>query len=162
MVADVVHPIIGRDFFDGPGRNIVLDPLNRSYSARSITASLTPGTDSSFQCAKTTVPLNPGAEPFFPSEPTEDNCTREAKQLVTEYINYFQDVPCSSPALFSPIRIDTGNNAPVFSKARPLFGEKAEAVKDILKSLVEKQIIEPVNDCVEWASPIHVVPKDGN
>ncbi|CAB4045139.1 integrase core domain, partial [Paramuricea clavata] len=102
--------------------------------------------------------LDPQAPSFQPNLQLE-----EARCVAAKAIDVFEkelgpDVG-QSPSLFSPIRIDTGTNSPVFSKSRPLKGEKANFVKEKLNELLCSGVIEEVRGPIEWCSPIHVAPK---
>jgi len=58
-----------------------------------------------------------------------------------------------------PLTIDTGSAKPVFSKARPLYGEKRAQVEAELTKWEAEGIIVRVDDDVQWASPLHAVKK---
>ena len=62
-------------------------------------------------------------------------------------------------SLTIPLSIDTDSNRPVFSKARPLYGEKREEIEKELLAWEKDGIIERVSDAIQWASPIHAVKK---
>jgi len=53
--------------------------------------------------------------------------------------------------------IDTGDNRPVYSKARPLDAEKEKYVRAEFEALLRDGVIEPSKS--EWSSPLVLVPK---
>ncbi|CAB4045437.1 Hypothetical predicted protein, partial [Paramuricea clavata] len=140
---DVIRPILGRDFFEGPGRNWLLDV----GSAKLIKKPESPylGIPISFNskaiCSLVKPTFNPAAVPFRPSSDIS-SWKIQAQQLVDNFVKVIGKDDGSSPCLFAPIRIDTGDKAPIFSKFRPLTGEKANFVKDKLQELVNAGIIE--------------------
>ncbi|CAB4045831.1 Hypothetical predicted protein, partial [Paramuricea clavata] len=162
-VSDVIHPILGRDFFDGPGSDILLDPHRKKYFQRrqEIVSVVTENDVIKAGEEKTVVSnLRPQAKDFIPRPLTENSCVLAANEIVKNFTESVNAKPVSEfPALFAPIRIDTGEHSPVYSKARPLFGEKLAAVGTILEDLQAKGIIVPTSGNVEWASPIHMVTK---
>ncbi|CAB4044066.1 Hypothetical predicted protein, partial [Paramuricea clavata] len=85
--------------------------------------------------------LDANAPPFQSSEELL-RCRAEATKRVESFCKELEADGRSSPSLFSPIRIETSNHAPVFSKARPLSGEKSEFVKEKLQELVREKVIE--------------------
>ncbi|CAB4045987.1 Hypothetical predicted protein, partial [Paramuricea clavata] len=83
---DVVRPILGRDFFDGPGRNLVLDIANRVLIDRSSGISSPLGLNGRVVGALATakVPLDASATPFYPDlELTE--CRKKANLKLEKF-----------------------------------------------------------------------------
>ena len=60
---------------------------------------------------------------------------------------------------FLPLEIKTGTANPVFSKVRPLFGEKKAEIEEEILNWEKEGIIRRINKPVKWASPIHSVKK---
>ncbi|CAB4046128.1 Transposon Ty3-G Gag-Pol poly, partial [Paramuricea clavata] len=159
---DVVRPILGRDFFKGPGRNFLIDIGEAKLLKRTnpCFASSISVNESNVVCALAlpSTALNPCAPNFYPLWQLKA-CRDQAEQMLETFCNEVGEDNGNSPALFAPIRIDTGGNSPVFSKSRPLAGEKAKFVQEKLRDLVNAGILEEVIDPIEWSSPIHVAPK---
>ncbi|CAB4046176.1 Hypothetical predicted protein, partial [Paramuricea clavata] len=122
--ANVVRPILGRDFFAGPGKDYVID-----IGARKLLNKSNGLCDDLFfeDGVKSKVVgalynrdhLNPFASPFLPSFQLE-NCKRLSASLIQTFCDKMGPDDGNSPSLFSPIRIDTGSHPPIFSKYRPL------------------------------------------
>ncbi|CAB4046029.1 Transposon Tf2-6 poly, partial [Paramuricea clavata] len=157
---NVVRPILGRDFFKGPGKDFIIDIaenklLNRNRSYPGFTFE---NGSSNTVCALLKPGMNPSASSFWSSS-SIDSTRKEAIRLINSSCNLQGPDDGNSPALFAPIRIETGENAPVFSRSRPLSGEKAIFVQKKLKEMVDGGILEEVSGPIEWGSPIHVAPK---
>ena len=83
----------------------------------------------------------------------------KAKRLLSGHSSITKVSIGSTKPLLSPLRIHTGEAAPVFSKCRPLHGDKKSQVEDELRKWEKDGIIQRVSEEVEWASPIHAVKK---
>ncbi|CAB4045893.1 Hypothetical predicted protein, partial [Paramuricea clavata] len=158
---NVVRPILGRDFFKGPGKHLLIDlaeeklvKRNNHYECLQLDFNKI-----ATVCALDVPRLNPLAKTFWSSS-VLGSARREAQRLVDVFCEN-QEIDGISPALFAPIRIETGDQAPIFSKSRPLCGDKATFVERKLHEMVEGGILEEVTGPIEWASPIHVAPKKG-
>ena len=134
IVADVKTPILGMDFFGTAGKNILVDPANQTLKTR----------------------INAIAA----TDDSHDSIKNQAMKLFDEYPNLFNCSLGSVTSLTIPFRVETENNPPVFQKVRPLHGKKREEVENELKTWLNEGIIEPVHEEVQWASPIHAVPKE--
>ncbi|CAB4044448.1 Transposon Ty3-G Gag-Pol poly, partial [Paramuricea clavata] len=163
MKCDVVRPILGRDFFDGPGRNLILDVANRTFIHRISGERISVSADDEIVCALPTSSssLCVEAPPFQPKSSLISS--RDVASLkLKDYSNSIALQPKGNfPSLFSPIRIETGDNPPVYSKSRPLSGEKADFVTKKINELIGNGILEEVDGPVQWASPITVAAKKG-
>ncbi|CAB4046202.1 Hypothetical predicted protein, partial [Paramuricea clavata] len=113
-LCDVIRPILGRDFFEGPGRNLLLDiggskivkKPNNSYPGFSVNFK-----DSKIVCSLVVPTLNPYATSFCPSAALS-TCKLQARQLVDNFMVTVGKDDGNSPCLFAPIRIETGDKAP--------------------------------------------------
>jgi len=140
VVADVIHPILGQDFFRTSGSDLLIDPARKMLFRR------------------------------------DSNDTEYVNSVQVTEISYSEAEKCalkllqSSPKLartaigkvsanMQPLRINTGNASPVFSKARPLYGEKKIQVEAEIRKWEQEGVIVRVNEEVHWASPLHAVRK---
>ena len=139
IVGDVKQPILGLDFFRKGGKDLLIDPskgkLIRIREAK--------------QCGVYAVRKSPK---------TKEHYIEEINKLIANRPELTKDPLKNPPALLAPFRIHTGKANPVFSKARPLFGEKKKQVEDVLRSWIGT-LLQPVSGEVRWASPIHQVLK---
>ena len=143
VVADVIHPILGQDFFNTTGSDLLIDPARKVLFRRK---------------------SNDAAEINSIESPTVNDADAEKEAL--KILNSFPKLARTSlgkvSANMQPLRIDTGNASPVFSKARPLFGEKKIQVEAEIRKWEEEGVIVRVDEEVNWASPLHAVrKKDG-
>ncbi|CAB4046054.1 Retrovirus-related Pol poly, partial [Paramuricea clavata] len=148
-ICNVVRPILGRDFFQGPGKDLLLDiskqKLINRYSNLPV-AEAPSGNDhanvvAALDSCNGSVSLDPTA-PTFHTFSQLENFRKSADLAIKNFVEFMGPDKGKAPALFSPIRIDTGDNAPVFSKSRPLLGEKAEFARKKLEELTSQGIIE--------------------
>ena len=105
VVGDVTTPILGMDFFQTIGKNLIIDPYSQTVSKKEHSIS--------------TVEY--------------DTCENEIKQLVRQYPNILID-NLKLKSRFLPLEIKTGMATPVFSKVRPLFGEKKTEIEQEILS----------------------------
>ena len=106
---------------------------------------------------------NPQNSDFTEVSVNYEDCQSKADKIFSEYPNLVNCSLGSVDSLTIPMRIDTKNNSPVFSKVRPLHGKKREQIEAELNKWLNEGIITPVTEEVRWASPIHAVPKqDGS
>ena len=110
IVADVRNPILGMDFFLTTGRNILIDPASKSLKIRS--------------------------ENVFSINP--DSCEQKALKLFAEYPNLVNSSLGATDSLTIPLRIETRDSQPVFSKARPLHGLKRSQVEAELRQWAKR------------------------
>ena len=158
IVADVVHPILGMDFFqDGDGKRFVIDPFKRCLTDR-VTLETFPA-ETTFSSVFSVIPsVNPG---------DAGGSIRKAEQEDNEYAHLWTDFPeVTEPSLgkvvtmTTPLHINT-DGPPVYTPCRKLHGEKKVQVEEQLGQWEAEKIIERCDS--NWASPIHAVMKpDGS
>ena len=132
IVADVIHSILGMDFLSGT--DLLIDPARRAFVHKSRLSA-----DQVVNSLEVSAPTSTSLLAKFPS------LTSTSLGSVTP--------------LMSPLRIDTGDSQPVFSKCRPLHGDKKLAVEAEILKWEADGIIERISSEVEWASPVHAVRK---
>ena len=139
VVADIVQPILGLDFFEKDGKNLVIDPFAKCISWKPY-----PNPKSI-----STVEISIQSE-------------EKARKILKKFPNITSEHIGLAESLTLPLRIHT-KGPPVFSKCRPLFGEKRIQIENELRKWEKEGVIERVCNAVEWASPIHAVKKsDGS
>ena len=144
IVANVMKPILGMDFFCGPGNDLVIDP-----SAKSIKRN-------NYQLCS---PLSTSTNSVM----TPQNGEVVVKNSLSRYSSLTSKTLGATESLTFPLKIDTGSFKPVFQKARPLYGSKLDEIKAELRKWEESGIIVRIKEPVQWASPIHAVRKsDGS
>ena len=84
---------------------------------------------------------------------------RIRRTLFEKYPEIVSDNIQPLPVKVKPMRINTGNNLPVYSPCRPLRGKKLREVKAELRKWIKFDIIESLTEPCRWASPIHCVRK---
>ena len=187
--ADVNTTVLGLDFFEGPGADLLLDVKNRAFVHRSALRPSPQASTSSHadllqptRVVSASVPDLPAPEspPAFPSSHPESpirasvgpepplsgvpcyppmslaECARIAESKLQTYMSQLDCEHGTAPALIAPLHVDTGDSPPVFSPARPLFGEKEQFVRDVFRQWEQDGVVAPVDGEVEWASPVHV------
>ena len=81
-------------------------------------------------------------------------------QLLTKYPQLSNNCLGASKSMLTEFKINTGDAKPVFSKCRPIMqGDKRTQVEKEILAWEKEGIIERVSDEVQWASPVHAVPK---
>ena len=85
-----------------------------------------------------------------------NTCEDKIKKLIRQYPNILND-NLKLKSQFLPLEIKTGMANPVFSKVRPLFGEKKAEIEEEILSWEKDGIIRRITKPVKWASPIHSV-----
>ena len=84
---------------------------------------------------------------------------RIRRTLFEKYPEIVSDNIQPLPVKMKPMRINTGNNLPVYSPCQPLRGKKLWEVKAELIKWIKFDIIESLTEPCRWASPIHCVRK---
>ena len=134
VVADVLQPIMGRDFLRTCG--CLIDPVKNKL------------------IFKEAIHVD-----HIEAEEGYEQGEKAAKELLRSYPRLLKvSLGAVEPSL-TPLMIDTGNASPVFSNARPLYGDKRKQIEAEIKKWESEGIITRVKDPVEWASPIHSVKK---
>ena len=158
IVADVVHPILGMDFFqDGDGKRFVIDPFKRCLTDR-VTHETFP-TETTFSSVFSVIPS------ANPSDVEVSN--READHEDSDYTQLWTQFPeVTEPSLgkvvtmTTPLHITT-DGSPVYTPCRKLHGDKKVQVEEQLRQWEAEKVIERCDS--NWASPIHAVMKpDGS
>ena len=140
IVADVVHPILGMDFFrNGEGTRFVIDPTrgclvdrttDKENNAIVSVSSVAYIDDDYYQC------------------------------LWLQFPDVVDPNLCSVATMTTPLHI-ANEGSPVFSPCRKLHGDKKKEVEEQLRQWEADQVIERCES--DWASPIHAVKKaDGS
>ena len=137
IVADVVHPILGMDFFrNGEGTRFVIDSMRgclvdrKENNAIVSVSSVSYIDDDYYQC------------------------------LWLQFPDVVDPILCSVATMTTPLHIAT-EGSPVFSPCRKLHGDKKKEVEEQLRQWEADQVIERCES--DWASPIHAVKKaDGS
>ena len=128
IVGEVTTPILGMDFFQTLGKNLIIDPYLQTVSQRQHSISAI----------------------------EYDTCEDKIKRLVRQYPNILND-NLELKSRFLPLEIKTGMATPVFSKVRPLFGEKKAEIEQEILSWEKEGIIRGVVKPMKCSSPIHSV-----
>ena len=143
VVAKVSQPILGIDFLSHYGliidcklRQLIDTETNRKVSL--------PSSDSE----------------SFSFSISFDNIDPRARSLISSFPNL--TAPLNLSASETPSNgvyhtIDTGDNPPVYSKPRPLTGNKLSIAKAEFQFLLDTGRIRRSNS--PWATPLHMVPK---
>ena len=129
IIGDVLQPIIGMDFLSTTGSVLLIDPSSGMLKRKNMVLSI-----------------------------TGNDLSARIKQVMTGLPN-ISKVDLKGNANMTPLEIDTGSNKPVYSKVRPLFGDKKNQIETEIRKWESEGIIERVNEPVLWASPIHSVKK---
>ena len=157
VVADVVHPILGMDFFqDGEGKRCIIDPRRRCLTDRYTMEEfpMDNKTSSVFSLISAT--------------PVTNRCHSESTELsnasnMDDFEFVWAEFPeITEPSLSNvvtmtvPLHIVT-EGAPVYTPCRKLHGEKKTQVEEQLRQWERDNIIQRCES--NWASPIHAVKK---
>ena len=144
LVADVVQPILGTDFLSASSllvdckHNMIID------------------TETQLK-----IKLHNGDEEIVLHHIDYSGIDSRSQELLQKYPSLTSPLQyCKpSPSENSSIEhiIDTGTEAPVHSKFRPLTGAKLKAAQDEFKFLLNAGRIRHSNS--SWSSPLHLVPK---
>ena len=150
IVADVVHPILGMDFFqDGDGKCFVIDPFKCCLTDR-ITLETFPA-ETTFSSVFSVIPcVNPG---------DAGGSIRKAEHEDNEYAHLWTDFPeVTEHSLGKLVTMTTPLH---ITPCRKLHGEKKVQVEEQLRQWEAEKVIERCDS--NWASPIHAVMKpDGS
>jgi len=140
IVADVVQPILGIDFFASAGADLIVDPKEKCILRKTYCSSMVDEPEDNFE-----------------------SCRQKATELLEEFPEITGPSIGETTSMTIPLKIDTGNERPVFHNARPLYGDKKTQIEGDLLKLEEADVLERVTGPVEWAAPIHAVKKpDGS
>ena len=161
VVAEVVHPILGMDFFqDGEGKRCIIDPRRRCLTDRYTMKEFPVDnkTSSVFSLISATPVTNP--------------CHCESRELsnasnIDDFEFLWAEFPeITEPSLSNvvtmtvPLHIVT-EGPPVYTPCRKLHGEKKTQIEEQLRQWERDNIIQRCES--NWASPIHAVKKpDGS
>ena len=142
VVAEIVVPIIGADFLYH--NNINVDVHNKRLVDN--TTKLTTNCDYLLNGHdRFAVMLVTPDRPFYVS------------QMLSKYPSITSPFTADKPVLHNTQHHIVTEGLPVYSKPRPLFGEKLDAVKKEFDELLKLGIVRRSNS--SWSSPIHLVPK---
>ena len=132
IVADVVHPIWGMDFFqDGDGKRFVIDPFNRCVTDR-VTHETFP-TETTLSSVLSVIPtVNPGDEGILNRK--ADHEDSDYAQLWTQFPEVTEPSLGKVVTMTTPLHITT-DGSPVYTPCRKLHGEKKVQVEEQLISL---------------------------
>ena len=158
IVADVVHPILGMDFFqDGDGKRFVIDPFKRCLTDR-VTHETFP-TETTFSSVFSVIPsVNPSDAEV--SNRKADHEDSDYTQLWTQFPEVTEPSLGKVVTMTTPLHITT-DGSPVYTPCRKLHGEKRVQVEEQLRQWEVEKFIERCDS--NWASPIHAVMKpDGS
>jgi len=145
IVADVTQPILGIDFITKYGliidckNNCIYDPLT-----------------------ELNVPLQQSGSQSLSFSINLQHVDRRAHDILTKYPGLTSplqliDEPHSQVDHQVKHQIDTADHPPIYSKARPLTGDKLIAAKNDIQFLLNTGRVRRSNS--PWASPLHLVPK---
>ena len=148
VIADVVHPILGMDFFqDGMGKDCVIDPFKRcltdSYTLEQF-------------------PADTKESPVFSLIPSQCMAHRgvDFDFLWTEFPEVIELSLSRVVTMTTPLHIAT-DGPPVYTPCRKLHDDKKLQVEAQLRQWEAEHVIERCES--NWASPIHAVKKsDGS
>ena len=162
IIADVVRPILGMDFFqDGDGKRCLIDPLKRCLIDRI--------TGQEFRvnsCISSMFSLSPCNEQVY-RDADNGNPAVSMYNGDEEYDQLWKDFPEVTEVSLSkvvtmttPLHIVT-DGPPIFTPCRKLHGDKKTQIEEQLRQWERDKVIERCES--SWASPIHAVKKsDGS
>ena len=162
IIADVVRPILGMDFFqDGDGKRCLIDPLKRCLIDR-----ITGQEFKVNSCVSSMFSLSPCNEHRYRAA-DNGNPAMSMHNGDDEYNKLWKDFPEITEVSLSkvvtmttPLHIVT-DGPPIFTPCRKLHGDKKTQVEEQLLQWERDKVIERCES--SWASPIHAVMKsDGS
>ena len=162
IIADVVRPILGMDFFqDGDGKRCLIDPLKRCLIDR-----ITGQEFKVNSCVSSMFSLSPCNEHRYRAA-DNGNPAMSMHNGDEEYDKLWKDFPEITEVSLSkvvtmttPLHIVTGG-PPIFTPCKKLHGDKKTQVEEQLLQWERDKVIERCES--SWASPIHAVMKsDGS
>ena len=158
IIADVVRPILGMDFFqDGDGKRCLIDPLKRCLIDR-----ITGQEFKVNSCVSSMFSLSPCNEHRYLAA-DNGNPAMSMHNGDEEYDKLWKDCPEITEVSLSkvvtmttPLHIVT-DGPPIFTPCRKLHGDKKTQVEEQLLQWERDKVIEQCES--SWASPIHAVMK---
>ena len=162
IIADVVRPILGMDFFkDGDGKRCLIDPLKRCLIDR-----ITGQEFKVNSCVSSMFSLSPCNEHRYRAA-DNGNPAMSMHNGDEEYDQLWKDFPEITEVSLSkvvtmttPLHIVT-DGPPIVTPCRKLHGDKKTQVEEQLLQWERDKVIERCES--SWASPIHAVMKsDGS
>ena len=162
IIADVVRPILGMDFFqDGDGKRCLIDPLKRCLIDR-----ITGQEFKVNSCVSSMFSLSPCNEHRYRAA-DNGNPAMSMHNGDEEYDKLWKDFPEITEVslnkvvtMTTPLHIVT-EGPPIFTPCRKLHGDKKTQVEEQLLQWERDKVVERCES--SWASPIHAVMKsDGS
>ena len=160
IVADVVHPILGMDFFqDGDGKRFMINIFNRCLTDR-VTLETFP-TETTLSSVFSVIPsVNPCEAGVSIRKADDRDSDSDYAQLWTQFPEVTEPSLGMVVTMTTPLHITT-EGPPVYTPCRKLHGEKKIQVEEQLRQWEAEKVIERCDS--NWALPIHAVMKpDGS